>query len=105
MSRRPTIDRRSGLTRDEFIYHYRDRLLPVILTDAMKDWSAPAKFTFEFFKEQLGDREVIIDSKKYKLGELIDVLLSSTREKPTRVSLQVEPARGVRRAGADVLAL
>src|SRR5262245_975067 len=77
-----SIDRRSGLTRAEFIRTYRDPLRPVILTDATRDWPALTKFNFDFFKNQLGDREVLIRNKTYRLGEFIDLLLSSTREQP-----------------------
>src|SRR5438132_143991 len=81
-ARLAAIDRRGGLSRAEFIREYRDAQLPVILTDASKDWPALGKFTFEFFKTELGDREVTIRGKKYRLGEFIDILLTSTRDKP-----------------------
>ena len=77
-----TIDRRTGLSRAEFIRQYRDPLRPVILTDATRDWPALKTFNFEFFKKELGDREVVIRNKKYRLGEFIDLLLTSTRENP-----------------------
>lgn len=76
------IERRSGLTRAEFIRRYRDPMVPVILTDATRDWPARSKFTFDFFKERMGRREVVIGNKKYQLGEFIDLLLKSTRDKP-----------------------
>src|ERR1700732_4456658 len=78
----PGIDRRSGLTRDEFIRRYRDPLIPVILTDATRDWPALKTFNFEVFKTRMGDREVIIGNKKYRLGTFIDLLLASTPENP-----------------------
>lgn len=78
----PAIERRSGLSRREFIAEYRNPRKPVILTDASRDWPAHTEFTFDFFKQRLGDRDVVIGSKKYKLGEFIDLLLNSTRERP-----------------------
>src|SRR5438105_2514633 len=81
-ARLAAIDRRGGLSRAEFIREYRDPHVPVILTDASKDWPALAKFTFAFFKTKLGERDVTIRGKKYKLGEFIDILLTSTRDKP-----------------------
>jgi histone arginine demethylase JMJD6 len=77
-----TIERRSGLSRAQFIAEYRNPQRPVILTDVTKHWPALSKFTFDFFKNEVGDREVIIRSKKYKLGDFIDLLLASTRENP-----------------------
>jgi len=76
------IERRAGLTSEEFIRRYRDPMRPVILTDATKDWPALGKFRFEYFKKDLGNREVIIGNKKYRLGEFIDLLLGSTSDKP-----------------------
>jgi hypothetical protein len=78
----PVVERRSGLSRKEFIREYRDPKTPVILTDAIKTWPAFSKFTFDFFKNQVGDREVIIGNKKHKLGEFIDLLLQSTPDNP-----------------------
>ncbi len=54
----------------------------MILTDATKGWPALAKFTFDFFKNQVGERPVTIGKKKYRLGEFIDVLLASSLENP-----------------------
>jgi histone arginine demethylase JMJD6 len=76
------IDRRTGLSRAEFIRLYRNPKRPVILTDATRDWPARSKFTFEFFKSQMGEREVLIRNKTYKLGAFIDQLLASTAENP-----------------------
>jgi histone arginine demethylase JMJD6 len=78
----PGIDRCSQLARDEFIRRYRDPLIPVILTDATRDWPALRKFNFAFFQNQMGDREVIIGNRKYRLAEFIDILLVSTTEDP-----------------------
>lgn len=76
------IDRRADLSTAEFIREYRDPLRPVILTDATRDWPARHKFTFEFFRTHCGDRELVIQGKQYRLGEFIDLLLASTRERP-----------------------
>jgi histone arginine demethylase JMJD6 len=77
-----TIDRAGGLSRREFIRRYRDPMVPVILTDATKDWPALSQFTFEFFKRELGDRTVVIGNKKHMLGAFIDLLLQSTPQTP-----------------------
>jgi len=77
-----TVERRAGLSREEFIRRYRNPRVPVVVTDATRDWPALTKLTFAFLKERWGEREVVIGNKKYKLGEFIELLLSSTREKP-----------------------
>jgi hypothetical protein len=57
-------------------------MVPVVLTDATRDWPALKKFSFDFFKRHHGEREVLIRNQKYKLAEFIDLLLASTRERP-----------------------
>lgn len=76
------IDRRTGLTHSEFVNEYRNPNKPVIFTDISKNWQGTAKFTPEYFKENFGDREVEISGKHYLLGEFIDLLMYSTKEKP-----------------------
>lgn len=59
------IERRTGLTRDEFIEQYLKPKKPVVFTDLAKDWPAMQKWTFEFFKENLGDLEVPVVGPDY----------------------------------------
>ena len=44
------LEKRSGLSYEEFQNNYLFPLKPVVFTDAAKDWKAVGKFTPEFFK-------------------------------------------------------
>lgn len=81
------IDRRTGLTKNEFIKEYLEPKRPVVFTDLAKDWPATQKWTFEWLKENHGDLEVPLidknyhDTKKYfqiaktmKFGEYLDLI-------------------------------
>jgi hypothetical protein len=63
------IERRSGLTRDEFIGNYLKPRRPVVLTDLAKDWPAIQKWTFEFLNQHFGHLDVpIVGPDFYKPG-------------------------------------
>lgn len=76
------IDCRSNLTHQEFVHEYRNLNKPVILTDASKAWQASKIFSFEFFENQFGDKQIEINGKVYTLREAIDLLKHSTKENP-----------------------
>ncbi len=77
-----SVDRRSGLTHRQFVNEYRNPGKPVILTDVSKIWKASTKFIPEYFQDNLGNREISISGKSYKLSEFIDILKNSTKENP-----------------------
>ncbi|MBB6502014.1 cupin-like domain-containing protein [Pedobacter cryoconitis] len=77
-----TIDRRSNLSRKELFKEYIEPEIPVILTDATKNWNAIGKLTPEFFKTNYPEITKEIKNKKYTLSELIDLIQISTAEKP-----------------------
>ena len=53
------IDRRSGLSLDEFILEYELGSKPVIITDKMDDWPASQKWTKEKLLEKYGNMRVL----------------------------------------------
>ncbi len=57
------IDKRTGLTREEFIENYLKPSKPVVFTDLAKDWPAVQKWTFEWLRETHGDLEVPLVDK------------------------------------------
>jgi hypothetical protein len=59
------IERRSNLSREEFIENYLIPKKPVIFTDLIKDWPARDKWTFDWLKENHGDLEVPLIDKNY----------------------------------------
>jgi ribosomal protein L16 Arg81 hydroxylase len=52
------IERKENVSRTEFLDRYYAANKPVILTDAMKDWRAPASWTADYLKAKCGDVEV-----------------------------------------------
>lgn len=82
------IDRRTGLTREEFLEQYYKPKKPVVFTDLAKDWPAMKKWTFEFLKTDYGQLEVPIVGPDYhkpgpnymksgmtmKFGEYLDLI-------------------------------
>ena len=64
------IERRSGLTKQEFQQEYFNKNKPVILTDFTKDWPATQKWTFDYFRDNHGDLMVpVFDNDFRKAGE------------------------------------
>lgn len=59
------IDRRSNLTREEFIEEYLKPKKPVVFTDLAKDWPAVQKWTFDWLRENHGEIEVPLIDKNY----------------------------------------
>ena len=76
------IDRRSGLTQEEFVKEYRDPGKPVIFTDLSKSWSASTVFSLDFFQEQYGHKQLKVGARAYTVREVVDLLKHSTAENP-----------------------
>lgn len=57
------IEKRSGLTREEFISEYLKPKRPVVFTDLAKDWPAVNKWTFDWLRENHGDIQVPLFDK------------------------------------------
>ena len=88
------IERRTGLTREEFIETYLKPKRPVIFTDLVKDWPATQKWTFEFLKAEYGNLEVPIVGPDFhkpgpnymksnmtmKFGEYLDLIQNGPTE-------------------------
>jgi cupin-like protein len=64
-----TIERRAGLTRDEFRRSYLHARKPVILTDASKDWPALSRWTPDYFVASYGARNVQVTTS----GRSLDI--------------------------------
>jgi hypothetical protein len=59
------VDRRTGLTKKEFIKEYLRSQKPVVFTDLTKDWPAVEKWTAEFFKKEYGQLKVPVFNSNY----------------------------------------
>lgn len=89
------IDRRSGLTREEFTEQYLKPKKPVVFTDLAKDWPAMKKWTFDFLRDNYGQLEVPVIGPDYhkpgpnymksgltmKFGEYLDMIQKGPADK------------------------
>lgn len=76
------IDRRAGLTREQFGREYLSPPRPVIVTDGISHWRALGRWTPQFFKQECGDLQVVVDGDTMALRDLIDRIEVSTSEDP-----------------------
>ena len=74
-----TIDRRTCLSREDFLNEYVNKSLSVVLTGAAKNWPAMGKHTPEFLKKPYGHITKTIDGVTYTMDEAIDMILVSTK--------------------------
>jgi hypothetical protein len=56
------VERRRGLSRDEFFDRYYAGNTPVVVTDALERWPALSRWSPSYFKERFGDVEVEVTS-------------------------------------------
>ncbi len=59
------VDRRSGLSRDEFAREYLLPMKPVVFSDLMAGWPARQRWTIGYFKAHYGHLRVPVVSKNY----------------------------------------
>lgn len=76
------VEKKYGMTYDEFSKNHLFANYPVVIGDACKDWKAKEKFSLEFFKSTYGDREVVVEGQKFKLKDYIALMETATIEKP-----------------------
>ena len=74
------VDKRSNLSQKELFKEYIEPEIPVVLTDAAKDWEAIGKFTPAFFKQNYPNLSKTLDGVTYKMDDFIDRMLASTPE-------------------------
>ncbi|MEH2178699.1 cupin-like domain-containing protein [Nostoc sp.] len=67
------VDRRSNLSYDDFLQEYASVGKPVIITDAMKDWAAMKKWTFDFFKSECGGIECVVKKDNMKTEAVMTI--------------------------------
>ena len=75
-----SIDKRSNLSQKELFKEYIEPEIPVILTDAIKNWKAFGKYTPAFFKENYPNLTKKVKGVTYKMSDFIDLMLKSTPE-------------------------
>ncbi len=79
---RPWIERRRGLSRHAFATGYLRPRRPVLLTDALGDWTALKTFTPEFFHGAFADARVQVRGRSCRLGDVIGAQLASSSDRP-----------------------
>jgi histone arginine demethylase JMJD6 len=68
------IERRSGLTRSNFVHEFVRPNRPVIFTDLSKGWPARDTFTFDFFRKHYADVPLDVRGRRVRLQEVLDRL-------------------------------
>lgn len=76
------VYKKTGMSVEEFRRDHLKTFTPVVFTDATVGWPARSAFTWEFFRENYGNREVEVHGKKYPISQYIDLLAASTPENP-----------------------
>ena len=77
------IERRQGLSYDEFYHEYEMKLRPVVITDALKGWTALGKWTPQYFAEHYPDKCIRLrDGSELPMGTFIDRVMNSSPENP-----------------------
>ena len=80
------IDRRGGLSVEQFHAEYSRKERPVIITDALTEWKAMGTWTPETLKERYGSALINIGRQRVAFGELIDESLARDPDQPARYS-------------------
>ena len=80
--RSATIERRAGLSSDEFLERYYAANRPVILTGEMSDWPALAKWTPEYLKQAVGSKVIEYQGDRSKNAQFEIAKDAHRREMP-----------------------
>ncbi len=76
-----TIDKRSNLSQTDLIKEYVEPSIPVVLTDAARNWKGMGKLTPQYFKENYGEVTKEIAGVKYKLADVLDMILEENADR------------------------
>jgi hypothetical protein len=77
-----TIDRIDSLDLNRFRENYLRKRLPVVISNAAKNWQAFNHWTPESLQKKLSDKQVTIGPQRYKFSEFIDRILRSSDSEP-----------------------
>lgn len=75
------IERRHSLSYSEFVRNFLNPHKPVIITGALDQWKA-RNWTPEYFKQKYAAKTTSIDGRKYRIDELIDLVVNSSEMRP-----------------------
>lgn len=85
-----SVERRTGLSPQEFRQQYLLPRRPVILTDASCKWAARELFQPAWFREHHGDHPLHVGGRKWRLADYLDVLEASTAAEPAPYPCKVD---------------
>lgn len=77
-----SVEKKYGMSYEEFAKDHLFGNHPVVIGDACKSWTAKDKFSPDFFKSQYGTRIVEVEGQKYKLGDFIEIMENATIDNP-----------------------
>ncbi|MCY7352003.1 MAG: cupin-like domain-containing protein [Cytophagaceae bacterium] len=97
------VEKKYVMAYEEFAQKHLFANHPVVIGDACKDWPAKDKFTPEFFKTNYGEREVIVEGKRFKLGDFIDLMMSATEDNPAPYPCKLQMDRDYPELVPDVM--
>lgn len=89
-----SVDRRTGLTKEEFLEEYEKKGRPVIFTDLVNDWPAKDKWTFDFLIKTYGHLDVplfdnsfreagkdyLVSKQSMKFGDYLELIQTEPTE-------------------------
>ncbi|WP_179272646.1 cupin-like domain-containing protein [Streptomyces sp. XY006] len=90
----PQLERRSGLTAEEFRREYREPQRPVVLEGHAADWPAVQTWSFDHLADRVGDVRVVVDSYNTKaareatVAEFVAMLKDNRHQGATPIYLQ-----------------
>ena len=86
----PGLERVSNITSREFFNEFVAPGKPVILADFARQWPAMGKWTPEFFSSRYGHLEKDVKGVNYTIAEQMELIKSSTVEKPAPYSYNID---------------
>ena len=86
----PGLERVSDLSPKEFIHEFVTPGKPVILTDLTRNWPAMGKWTPEFFSKNYGHISHEVKGVRYSVEQQMELIKSSTEEKPAPYSYNLD---------------
>lgn len=78
-----SVDRRPGISVDEFIAEYLKPGIPVVIPGAMSQWKAFQKWNPTYFRDQYGDKLVRVGGKNVVLRDFMDTVIASSESAPS----------------------
>ncbi|MBC7552397.1 MAG: cupin-like domain-containing protein [Taibaiella sp.] len=76
------VQRVGDISQKEFVENFYKPGIPVVFTNASKVWKANGTFTPDWFRKNYGDRTTELNGKRYTMTEILNLVETSTVEKP-----------------------